>query len=187
MTPETAEMAPVTDRPALTPPRQIRLADGAQIRIRALHADDRGRLAAFYELLSDRSKYQRFFAMPARLPQSRADTLLDVDGDRRVGVVAEPRADPLRPVALAQYWMSPHGTSAELGFVVDDVWQARGLGRALFAEIVAAAAARGVSSFVAHVHWDNLRVLKTLDHETKIMSRSTEGGVVTVVFSTRYG
>jgi len=86
----------------------------------ALHADDCDRLADLDERLSNQSKYQSFFAMPARLPQLWADELLDVDGDRRVGVVAEPRADPLRMVVLAQCWRSPDGTSAELGFVV--VW-----------------------------------------------------------------
>jgi len=163
--------------------RRVSLADETEVWIRPLRLNDREAFTELYGRLGEHSRYQRFFACPDQLPASWADGLLE-PSPRRLGLVAEPLDRPHRIVALADYTVSADAESAEVGLLVEDAWQHNGLGRALFNHLLVLGESRGIRSFVAYVHWDNLRVLKTLDRETTIKSRSAAGGVVKVVFTT---
>ena len=90
--------------------RRVSLADGTEVWI------------------GEHSRYQRFFACPARLPASWADALLE-PSPRRLGLVAEPVGEPHRIVALADYTISADAESAEVGLLVEGAWQHNGLAR----------------------------------------------------------
>jgi hypothetical protein len=84
---------------------RVRLKDGSDVGMRPLEAADREAITALYDRLSQHSRYQRFFACPARLPTSWADILLDLAPERRFGLVAEvlsePVVSPLSAIALS--------------------------------------------------------------------------------------
>jgi RimJ/RimL family protein N-acetyltransferase len=174
---DVADAAPVSrlDR--------VRLNDGTQVGIRLLEVADREALTDLYDRLGEHARYQRFFACPARLPASWADALLDLAADRRVGLVAEPLGEPRRIVAFADYTVSPDRESAEVGLLVEDAWQQRGLGRMLFERLIALAESRGLRVFVACVHWNNVRTIRALDRLATILDRRMEAGVLKFIFT----
>jgi RimJ/RimL family protein N-acetyltransferase len=161
----------------------VRLKDGTQIRIRLLELADRKGLTDLYSRLGEHSRYQRFFACPARLPTSWADALLDLAPERRLSLVAEPLGEPGRIVALADYTVSPDRDCAEIGLLVEDAWQQRGLGRVLFEQLIALGESRGVLVFVAFVHWSNLRTIQVLPRLTTVLDRRMEAGILRFTFT----
>jgi GNAT superfamily N-acetyltransferase len=73
----------------------------------------------------------------------------------------------------------------EVAFVVEDGWQGRGLGRVLFAELLAAAALNGVLDFRAWVLADNRRMLRLIADLGQVYERSIDQGVVELRFTAR--
>src|SRR2546428_329467 len=65
--------------------RRLCLAHGTEAWIRRLRLNDREALTELYGRLGEHSRYQRFFACPARLPASWADALLE-PSPRRLGL-----------------------------------------------------------------------------------------------------
>jgi L-amino acid N-acyltransferase YncA len=63
-----------------------------------------------------------------------------------------------------------------------DAWQERGLGRALFEQLIAEGESRGVRVFVAFVHWSNRRVIRAVDRFATVLDRRVEAGIVKVAF-----
>lgn len=164
----------------------VRLADGREVWIRRLRLNDREALTELYGRLGEHSRYQRFFACPARLPVSWADALLE-PSPRRLGLVAEPVSQPHRIVALADYTVSADAESAEVGLLVEDAWQHNGLGRAIFDHLLVAGGSRGIRSFVAYVLWGNLRVIHVLGRIATIVNRAVEAGVLKFTFTRQRG
>ena len=161
---------------------RVSLADGTEVWIRPLRLNDREALTELYGRLGEHSRYQRFFACPVRLPASWADALLE-PSPRRLGLVAEPVGEPPRIVALADYTVSADAESAEVGLLVEDAWQHNGLGRALFNHLLALGESRGIRSFVAYVHWSNLRVIHALGRIATIVNHAVEAGVLKFTFT----
>ena len=74
---------------------------------------------------------------------------------------------------------------AELGLVIVDAWQNRGLGRILLREILHAAEGNGIHRFCGAVLAENRRMLHLLVSETHIEDWQTEGSVTTVSLTPR--
>lgn len=137
-----------------------------------------------YGRLSSASRYQRFFAVAPNLPELWAEFLTNVDCAERLGLVAEPENVPGRGIiALAQYEPCDEVETAEVALVVDDAWQGKGLGGLLFDQLLRAAEAQGIRRFIAHVYWDNTRVIRALARTCAILDRTVEGGVVRLTFT----
>ncbi len=175
-------------RPALADGAGIRvervgLEDGMEVVIRPLELSGREALTDLYERLGEHSRYHRFFACPERLPSSWADGLLDLAPGRRIGLVADPAGEPHRIVALADYTVAPDGERAEVGLLVEDAWQHRGLGRVLFERLLAVAEEHGLRVFVAFVHCSNLCTIHALGRVATILERTMEAGVLKFTFT----
>jgi GNAT superfamily N-acetyltransferase len=87
------------------------------------------------------------FHVPVRdIPASYLETALS---DVSASLVAMPRrADEV--VALASLVAGP-GSSGELGVLVEDAWQRRGIGPQIVAHLIAVAAARQITELTASV------------------------------------
>jgi RimJ/RimL family protein N-acetyltransferase len=162
---------------------RVRLEDATDVVIRPLERSDREALTDLYGRLGKHSRYHRFFACPERLPSSWADGLLDLSPGRRIGLVAVPERDACRIVALADYTVARDGDYAEIGCLVEDTWQNRGLGRVLFERLLALAAERGLRVFVAYVHGSNRRAIHALSRVVTILERTMDAGVLKVTFT----
>ena len=159
--------------------REVVLRDGARLRIRPIRPEDEPRLMEFHERLSRHTAYQRFFAVTRRLSPEWAHFLANVDYRRRLALVVE--REPGELVAVARYEPTDRDDTAEVAFVVQDDWQNRGLGTLLLGDLLQAAEARGISRFRAYVLADNTRMLDLLLRFTRVLERTFDSGVVTVL------
>lgn len=138
--------------------------DGTRVVVRALSPHDRDELRDRYIELSPRSRRLRFVAAPVQMSEGMLDHLLDVDFDDRYAVVAVLADEPGTPgVGIARYTRRRDDpTIAEAAVAVLDGHQGRGIGTILLTELVDAALAAGIGTFVADVMWENRDLLDAL-------------------------
>lgn len=137
----------------------VALSGGATVHVRPIRPGDAPALVAFHRGLSDRTVYRRFFFDHPVLTDAEVERFTSVDYARRLAFVAE---DAGRLVAVARYDATAGGEEAEMAFVVADVDQHRGLGSALFRRLAAAAAERGIPTFVVYTQPSNREMLGVL-------------------------
>jgi GNAT superfamily N-acetyltransferase len=142
------------DRP---PPRSPDLPSG--IEVRPVRREDRGAVYDFLAGLSLETAYRRFFTGIGVPTAGMVDRLVRTEPGRRVVVVALAGA---AVVGLADTSVTDDGQVVELGVVVADGWQRRGLGRPLCEAAVAPALAAGVPLLRAYSQPDNARVARML-------------------------
>ena len=127
----------------------------ASAEIRPARPTDLAALGEFFAGLSPRTRYLRFFAavtptgsMLRRLAGGAgADVLVATDGGVIIGhAMAVDRAGPGR------------GCTADVGVVVADAWQGRGIGSALLRALIGRARARGVAWLTMDVEYGNTLV-----------------------------
>lgn len=166
--------------------REVVARDGTRLQLRAIRADDAPRLMALHSRLSAQTVYQRFFSALRRLPTDWARYLAEVDYRRRLALVVE-RDGPegIELVGVGRYEPTGSPGRAEVAFVIEDRWQGRGLGSALFDALLAAAEPRGIHEFSADVLMSNTRMLDLIARRGRILERRVDAGVVSLVFRRR--
>lgn len=162
--------------------RRVDLRDGHAVRVRPIRPDDEPRLVALFDRLSSRSVYQRFFTTYRRLPDAWYRAFANVDYRTRLALVAQDVAEPEVLHGVARWEPGESPDAVELALVVEDAWQGRGLGGALFESLLAAARARGIDLFCADVLAENARMLELLRRHAAIRAARTADGVVHVCF-----
>lgn len=157
--------------------------EGAPVYVRSIRADDKGRLAAFHRRLSAESVYLRFFEFKGELSPSDLRYLTELDFERRVALVATLDLAPDAPiVGVARFDVLPERAGAprraELGIVVEDAHQGRGIGTILLKHLLAIAHDRGVAEITAEVLPQNTRMLELVAGSGVPVQRSLEEGVI---------
>ena len=132
---------------------------GGAVRIRAVSSGDEEGLRGMFSRLSERTIYQRFHMPYPRVPgwALASFTRADDQAASLVAVVGE------EIVGHAIYVRSDSGRDAEFALVVEDRWQARGVGKLLLSELAERALHRGVETFTGEVLGENRRVLGLLN------------------------
>lgn len=138
--------------------------DGETIFIRKAQPEDEAGLERMFYRLSPRTLYQRFFSPIPLVPYQaqRVAALARVEADQSFAVVAAGRAE-IRGVARYDRELNPR--DAELSVLIEDAWQARGLGKLLLAHVVVEAKRQGITRFIVNVLGENrpaLRVVQAL-------------------------
>jgi GNAT superfamily N-acetyltransferase len=148
---------------ALQQTRDLTLRDGSVVRVRAIRADDTGRLQAFHAHLSMNSIIWRFFRSVPNLSDEQAQQFTNVDYVDRMALVAtrgENEAEEI--IAVVRYDRRAGEREAEVAFVVQDAWQGHGIAAALLHQLAVYARAHGVERFVALTLGTNARMLDVL-------------------------
>lgn len=158
------------------------LKDGTSVHIRPIRPEDDRALVEIFNRSSPQTVYQRFFSALPELTPSMAHHLSNVNYDDRFALVAEVDGGP---VGVARYERTSDPDLIELGLVIMDEWQNRGLGRIMLREIMRAAERNGIHRFRADVLAENRRMLRLLATEGHIEERKTEAGVATILFISR--
>ena len=143
-------------------PATVELRDGSTVVIRPIEPDDKPRLRAGFERLSDESRRRRFMGPAEELADEDLVYLTEVDHRRHEALVAtDPETGEILGVAR---WVRLPGERevAELAVAVGDDWQGRGLGSALVAAINARAREEGIERYHAIVSVDNVQVIEAL-------------------------
>jgi acyl-CoA synthetase (NDP forming)/RimJ/RimL family protein N-acetyltransferase len=158
------------------PPRHweadVILRDGKTAHIRPIRPEDAELLVQFYERVSDRSKYYRFFSPMPHLSDRDVTRFTQVDHDQRVAFVVTLQG---QMIAVGRYDVVKPG-EAEVAFLVEDQHQGRGIAQILLEHLAQAARERGVERFVAEVLPDNQRMIQTFrDAGYRVVSAYDEG------------
>ena len=122
--------------------------------IRPVRPEDLAELGGFFAGLSVESRYLRFFA-----PVTPTHGLLDLLAGRPAHIDAIVAVADGVIVGHAMAADLRSGRATDIGVVVADAWQRRGVGAALMRALIARARARGVTSLAMDVLPGNRRVL----------------------------
>jgi len=138
---------------------EVVLADGASVWMRDAQCDDWAALRQMYLGLTDRTRYLYFCAgVPANEAWAeRFATLGQADGQVSYALVATVN-DAV--VGLARFDRGADGQSAEIGLLLADEWQSRGLGRVVLNRLTDEARRRAIGVFTGHALWENRRILR---------------------------
>ena len=143
--------------------------------IRPIVPEDDRVLVEIFARLSPQTVYQRFFTAMPELTPGMARYLSHVNYRSRLALVAETNGNV---IGVGRYERTPDPDVVELGLLVLDEWQNRGLGRVLLHETIRAAEINGIHQFRADVLSDNRRMLKLLASEMEVVHRTMEAGVI---------
>ncbi|MFE0579613.1 GNAT family N-acetyltransferase [Streptomyces sp. NPDC058874] len=159
------------------------LRDGGTARIRPITTEDAGRLVSFYELVSEESKYYRFFAPYPRLSARDVHRFTHHDYVDRVGLAATVGEEFIATVRYDRIGADGRPASApadeaEVAFLVQDAHQGRGVASALLEHIGAVARERGIRRFAAEVLPANTKMIKVFTDVGYEQRRSFEDGSV---------
>ncbi|MFE3183030.1 GNAT family N-acetyltransferase [Streptomyces violascens] len=159
------------------------LRDGGTARIRPITTEDAERLVSFYELVSDESKYYRFFAPYPRLSAKDVHRFTHHDYVDRVGLAATVGGEFIATVRYDRINAQGRPASApadeaEVAFLVQDAHQGRGVASTLLEHIAAVARERGIRRFAAEVLPANNKMIKVFTDAGYQQKRSFEDGSV---------
>jgi GNAT superfamily N-acetyltransferase len=149
------------------------------IEIRAASAADREAIASFVMGLSLRARFFRFFS-PAARPSPAALRALCGARPGTDAVVATVNEEIIGH-AMAADTIGPDGCPvADIGLVVADRWQSRGLGSEMLRRLIVRASARGISGLVMEVLPENRRMLAMISRRWADAGCELAGDYVTV-------
>ena len=154
------------------------LRDGTQIFFRPVKPTDEPALSEMLYSLSRESVRTRYFTHTRTFPHKDVQKLTNIDyrSDLAiVGVVPGPAGEQI--VAIAQYFLDPKNSIAEVAFIVQDEWQQKGMGTLLLNYITRIARQRGVRRFYATVLPSNKAML-AIFHNTGLKVNTEFDGEV---------
>ncbi len=128
---------------------------GIPVELRPLTRADRGRLAAAFARMSERSRYRRFLGPKPRLSGAELTYLTDVDHRTHEALAAiDPGDGSIVGVARYAVEQDAPGT-ADVAFFVVDAWQGQGIATLLGTRLLRRAQANGIARLTATTFADN--------------------------------
>jgi acyl-CoA synthetase (NDP forming)/RimJ/RimL family protein N-acetyltransferase len=156
--------------------RDVILADGSTLRLRAPGPEDYDDVKAFYDRLSPESRYMRFHGTVRTDIPSRY--VVEASGVDRVALICR-HGD--RIVAIANYDRLLEPGVAEIAFAVADDFRRRWTATRLLEQLAAIAAERGIRRFDAEVLAINHAALGVFKEAGFKVRRQGAGGEVTLM------
>lgn len=143
--------------------RPIQLADGAPLVVRPIRPEDEPLWLEMLDAASDESFIQRFRTLNRTAVHRESSRFCFVDYDREIVLVAESNATG-RPelVGVARLVAERDSNRAELGMLVIETWQSRGVGGELLDHGLRCAAELGYRTIVSVTASDNARLISLL-------------------------
>ena len=174
------------DQAVPKPPLDVRrweekLRDGREIRVRAARLTDEAKVQELLYGLSPESVYSRYHHLRTRYPRDEIQALLDADPQRGCAFVAELPEDGTL-IGLTRYDLDPVSGIGELGIVIADAWQRKGVGTALMRRMVEVGKAHGLKGLRADVLAVNSAMIALLRDVGADEVPPPDGGVVDVEF-----
>lgn len=149
--------------PDATDRYEIRLSDGSSVRLRAATQDEDEAFRHLFYTLSDTTRYLYFCAgIPSteRWAEQFA-TLSHVDGPKAFVLVAEVADEVIGFARFSQdAHADPQSKAVDVGIILTDAWQGRGLGGEMLCRLAAEARRRTIHTFTAMTMWENRRILR---------------------------
>jgi acetyltransferase len=135
------------------------LKDGTMIHIRPIRGEDEPALRRFFETLSKESVFFRFGQQRINMPHDHLARFCQVDYDRDLAflaVVGEAEETIIGDVRLNRF---ADLESAELSFIVADLWQGKGIGSILMDFCIGVAKEIGLKTLLMEIMKINTRMI----------------------------
>lgn len=141
-----------------------KLLDGTRVLFRRIRPDDKTKLAAGFERLSEESRYRRFFRLLDHLSDEQLTYLTEVDFQDHFAWIAELPDEADRPGVAVARWIriANEPEVAESAITVVDDYQGQGLGSTLLWLLALSAIEQGVKALRVWVQGENVAVLNML-------------------------
>jgi acyl-CoA hydrolase/GNAT superfamily N-acetyltransferase len=162
------------------------LKDGSKVFIRPIRPDDEPMMKEMFYNFSERTRYLRFHGPIKSLPHTRLQVFCNVDYDEEmalIGTIGDPGSEEV--IAVGRYMHDAANNSAEVAFAVQDDYQNKGLGKALYGKLVDIGRERRIEKFFAEVLPENIPMLRVFHHADCEVATKTEGEVVHVTIGLR--
>ncbi|MCK6544523.1 GNAT family N-acetyltransferase [Myxococcota bacterium] len=163
------------------------LRDGGSIHVRAIRPDDKARLLAHFNRLSQRSQYFRFFGAKPTLTDQDLVQFTEMDFVHDVGLAATlVEHGEERIVGFAVSFREKGADArprAEMAFAVEDAHQHRGIGTVLLEHLIRIARAHGVTEMEADALAENRKMLGVFRSSGFEMKERMQGGVFHIVMA----
>lgn len=162
---------------------EVLLKDGSRILLRPIRREDTERWLAFVRRLSRRTKYLRFHYVPKEMGQEDAVRFCTVDYINTFAFVAEALKEQRKNiVAIGRYYRLPNKHSAEVAFVIEDVYQGKGIGTKLMEWLANVARDNGITNFEADVLAENEQMITVFRDYGFHVTSDLKWGVYHVTF-----
>ena len=136
-----------------------------------------------FNRLSERTRYLRLHFPAKEMRREDALRFCTVDYVNSYAFVAEAvEAGQKVMVAVGRYSRLPSGTSAEVAFVIDDVYQERGIGTKMIEWLAIVARKNGIDTFEALVLPENTMMMSVFQGYGFHMSKQLKNDVYHVTF-----
>ena len=156
------------------------LADGATMELRPIRPDDARAVRQLLSSLSPDALRFRFFTQRRRFSDEEIERVTVVDYDDRMAFVAFSGGEL---VGVGGYEREAASRAeAELGFIVHDEHQGRGIGTLLLEHLAAYATTRGIERFIGLTLGDNTKMLTVFDRAGWTVRKFFEDGAWHVSF-----
>ena len=154
--------APGTVKKPIVRATRVTLSDGTPVIVRPVRAIDGRNASAFFNWLSEETRYLRFMYHVSELTPEMLQGALAQDELRRVSMVVEPvthaEGDP-PAIALGRYAPTDDPAECEVALTVGDSWQRRGVGRVLLTRLIALARRGGYRAMSASALTTNAKMI----------------------------
>jgi GNAT superfamily N-acetyltransferase len=159
------------------------LRDGTEIFFRPIKPVDEPALSEMLYSLSEQSVRTRYMTRTLAFPHKDVQQLTNIDYKHDLAIVGVvPGVGGEDIVAIAQYYLDPKTQAAEVAFLVQDEWQAKGMGTFLLDYITQVAKQRGVKRFYAKVLRDNRPMLAIFQNSGYRVNIEFDGDVYNVSY-----
>jgi acyl-CoA hydrolase/RimJ/RimL family protein N-acetyltransferase len=155
--------------------REERLPGGETVLVRPVRLSDEPALQDLFYMLSDESIYRRFMAHKRTHPHEEMQGLCALDYTSSMALVACAGEDNGEIVGMARYDVEPSTSMADIGFVVTDAWQGKGVGALLLRRMREIAQASGLAGFTASVLVENKPMLRLFQKSGMDLRLELEG------------
>jgi GNAT superfamily N-acetyltransferase len=157
------------------------LRDGTRALVRPIRAQDKARLLAGFDALSEETRLLRFHVPTPRLSEEQVRYLTEIDYvDHMAWVAVDLDRDGHPGMGVARYIRIPEEPHvAEAAVTVVDAYQGKGLGTVLLGHLSRSAREHGIEVFRNYVLEENTAMLELLE-DLGASRRLEEPGVYTV-------
>jgi acyl-CoA hydrolase len=159
------------------------LQDGTEIFFRPIKPTDEAALSDMLYSLSPASIRTRYMAQTVAFPHRDVQQLTNIDYSQDISIVGTvPGVSGEEVVAIAQYYLDPERSTAEIAFLVQDEWQQKGMGSFLLEYLAKIAKKRGVKQFYAKVLAINKPMLAIFHNSGYRVKTEFDGEVYNVTY-----
>lgn len=155
--------------------------DGTQIFIRPIRPTDEPAMRDLFYSFSKETVYYRFFSYINAMPHEKLSKFVNVDYESEMALVAGlKKGGEEKLIGSIRYYVDRATGLAEFAIVIQDDFQNRAVGTALFNHLIRVAKMKGVKGFIGYVLDSNTRAYRLMTKSGYPIETKWEDGVYTL-------